>query len=114
MKVLAKIALKMIIIGFTIMALPRFISGIEVNGFKYAILAALGLALVNLLIKPIVKLVTMPVNIITLGLFGLIVNAVLLWAVAFYTPGFDVMTYQAAFFGALIISAMNWVVSHLK
>lgn len=114
MKVLAKIALKMIIIGFTIMALPRFISGIEVQGFKYAILAALGLALANLLIKPIIKLVTVPVNIITLGLFGLIINAALLWFVALYTPGFDVTTYQAAFFGGLIISAMNWVVSHLK
>lgn len=114
MKVLARIILKVIIIAFTIMALPRFIPGIEVSTFKNAILATLALALVNILIKPVLKLITLPVNIISLGLFGLVINGVLLWAVAFYIPGFDVETYKAAFFGALIISGMNWVVSHLK
>ncbi len=114
MKVLARITLKVIIIGFTIVALPHFIPGITVEGFKYALLATVVLALVNLLIKPIVSLITLPVNIITLGLFGLVVNAALLWFVALRTPGFDVDSYKAAFFGALVISAMNWVVSKLK
>jgi putative membrane protein len=109
-----KVVLKIVIIGFTIMALPRFISGIEVEGFKYALLATLALALVNVLIKPVIKLVTLPVNIISLGLFGLVINGVLLWLVAFYVPGFDVASYKDAFFGALIVSGMNWVVSHLK
>lgn len=114
MKVLVRIILKVIIIAFTIMALPRFVPGIEVETLKHAILATCALALVNLLIRPIVKFITLPINILTLGIFGLVVNGVLLWVTARYVPGFEVETYQAAFFGALIISIMNWVVSKLK
>jgi putative membrane protein len=114
MKVLVRCLLKTIIISFTIFALPRFVPGIVVDAYQYALLATFALALVNLLIRPIVKIVTLPINIFTLGLFGLIVNAVLLWVTARYVPGFHVATFTAAFFGALIISGMNWVVSHLK
>lgn len=109
-----KVLFKMVIIAFVIMALPGFVPGIEVQGFKYAILATFALAFVNVLIRPIVKLITLPATLITLGFFGLVVNGALLWFTAQYVPGFDVADYQAAFFGALIISGMNWVVSQLK
>src|SRR4051812_37597704 len=109
-----KILLKILLIAFSIMALPGFIPGISVSGFYYALLASLALGLVNVLIKPIVKLVTLPVNMITLGLFGLVINAVLLWLVASFVPGFAVVSFKAAFLGALIISAVNWILSHFK
>ena len=106
-----KIFIKVVVIALAIMGLPRFIEGISVTGFFYALGAAVAIGLVNLLIKPVIKLVTLPVNILTLGFFGLVVNAALLWFVAYYLPGFDVVTFKAAFIGALILAAINWIAS---
>lgn len=114
MTALSKFFLKIVIISFTIFSLPRFVPGVEVATIKHAILATVALAFVNLLIKPIVKFITLPINIVSLGFFGLVINGVLLYVTARYVPGFEVKTYQAAFFGALIIASMNWVVSKLK
>ncbi|MBX4209311.1 phage holin family protein [Candidatus Parcubacteria bacterium] len=106
-----KTILKIAVVALAIMALPRFIPGIAVSGFLYALLAALALGLVNLLIKPLVSLLALPVNMLTLGLFGLVVNALLLWLVALYVPGFEVATFTAAFLGALVIAVVNWLIS---
>lgn len=108
-----KILLRILAVALVIMALPRFIPGIAVSGFYYAFLAALALGLINLLIKPLIKLVTLPINIFTLGLFSLVINAGLLWAVSLYVPGFDVSSFTAAFIGAFALAVMNWLVSRL-
>ncbi|MBI5133969.1 MAG: phage holin family protein [Candidatus Taylorbacteria bacterium] len=106
-----KTVLKVVIVALAIMGLPRFIPDISVDSFWYALLAALVLGLVNLLIKPLVKLVTLPINLLTLGLFGLVINAGLLWLVAGFVPGFDIGTFLAAFLGGLAVAAVNWIVS---
>jgi putative membrane protein len=106
-----KTILKIVIIALAIMGLPRFIPGIAVSGFFYALLAALVIGVVNLLIKPLISLITLPVNIFTLGLFGLLVNGGLLWLVAHYVPGFSIATFTAAFLGALVIVVLNWIIS---
>jgi putative membrane protein len=108
-----KIVLRVVIVALAIMGLPRIIDGISVSGFYYAFLAAIALGLVNLLIKPLIRVVTLPINLLTLGLFGFVINGFLLWAVALYVPGFDVASYTAAFLGALIIAVINWLVSKL-
>ncbi len=106
-----KTFIKVVILALAIMGLPKFIEGITVTGFFYALGTAVVIGFVNLLIKPVIKLITLPVNILTLGIFGLIVNAALLWFIAFYMPGFDIATFKAAFIGALILAAINWIVS---
>lgn len=105
--------IQVVIIALAVMGLPKYIDGITVDGFFYALGTAIVLGLINLLIKPAIKLVTLPVNILTLGLFGLVVNGAILWFVAFYMPGFDIATYQAAFIGALAIAVVNWIISKL-
>lgn len=108
-----KIILRLLIVSIAIFVLPRYIPGISVSGVQYAVIAAVVLGLVNLLIKPLIKLVTLPINIATLGLFGLIVNAFLLWLVAQFVPGFQIATFTAAFIGGLAIALVNWLVSHI-
>lgn len=108
-----KIVLRIVIVALAIMGLPKFIAGISVENFWYALGAAVALGAVNLLIRPIVKLVTLPINLVTLGLFGLVINAALLWLVAYYVPGFEVSTYLAAFLGGLALSVVSWIASKL-
>jgi putative membrane protein len=106
-----KIVIKIVIIALALMGLPRFIPGIAVESFYYALLASVVFGLVNLLIKPLVRLVTLPINMLTLGLFGLVINGALLWLVARYVPGFEVATFVAAFLGALALAVVNWIIS---
>jgi putative membrane protein len=108
-----KIILRIVIVALAIMGLPKFIPGIAVSSFYYALLASVVIGLVNLLIKPLISLVTLPINAITLGIFGLLVNGGLLWLVALYVPGFSVSTFTAAFLGALAVAIVNWIVSKL-
>jgi putative membrane protein len=106
-----KILLRIVILALVIMALPYVIPGIEVGGFYPALVAAIMLSVLNLVIKPVISLLTLPVNVITLGLFGLVVNGVLLWFVASFVDGLSTASFLPAFLGALIISATNWLVS---
>ncbi len=106
-----KIIVKIVILALVVMGLPRFIQGIDVSGFYCAFLAALAIGAVNLFIKPLISLITLPVNVLTLGLFGLLVNGGLLWLVAYYLPGFSITGFVPAFIGGIIVAFINWLVS---
>ena len=74
------------------------------------LIAALVLGLVNAVIRPILVMLTLPVTILTLGLFLLVINALLFWAVASLIPGFNVGGFGAAFIGALLYTVITWLV----
>jgi len=78
-----------------------------------AFFTAIILALVNLIIRPIVKVLTLPINILTLGLFSLIINAAMLWIVVHFVEGFSVSGFWGYFLGALAISIINSVLYKL-
>lgn len=88
-----------------------FASGTD--GAIAALWAGLVLGIVNVTIKPVVKLLTLPVNVLTLGLFGLLVNALMLKVVDWLTPGFEVHGFVAAFFGAIVLAIISSVLSLL-
>ncbi|MBU2566745.1 phage holin family protein [Patescibacteria group bacterium] len=85
------------------------VPGVEVTNFWAALLTALVLGLINAIIRPLVILLTLPANILTLGLFTLIINAFMLWLAAYLVPGFDVQGFWPAFAGALIFWAVGWL-----
>jgi len=93
--------------------LPYLVDGISVEDYKAAIIAALIFAFINIAIKPIINVITLPLNVITLGLFGLIVNVLLFWFVASVIVGFTVTTTTAAFLGAIILTLANWLLDKL-
>ncbi len=105
--------LRWLINALAILAIAYFVPGVAVSGFYAALIAALILGIVNALLRPILILLTLPVNVITLGLFTLIINAFLFWFASTIVKGFSVADFKAAFFGALIMWLVSWVTNWL-
>lgn len=99
--------LKWIVLTLVIIFTAWVIPGIEVDGFVTALIAAVVIALINISLKPALTLVTLPINVLTLGLFTLVINALLLMFVSYLVPGFEVDGFWAAFLGALIMSLLS-------
>ena len=89
------------------------IPGIQLSGRLPALIAAVALGAVNLVLKPLVSLLTLPVTILTLGLFSLVINALMFGLAAWLVPGFGVDGFWAAFWGALLFSLLSAAVSAL-
>jgi putative membrane protein len=85
--------------------------GIRIQSIQMGILAAGILGVVNAVIRPVVLILTLPINLLTLGLFTLVINAALLKLVADLVPGFVIESFGAAFIGALVISLASWVLN---
>jgi putative membrane protein len=93
--------------------LPEFISGITVDEPRTAIIAAVLFAVINFAVKPILRIITLPLNFLTLGLFGLVVNVLLFWFVASIIEGFTVVNFITALWGALALTVINWLTGTL-
>lgn len=91
----------------------QVVPGIALQGEPLwpALLAGLVLALVNALVRPVLKLITLPLTLLTLGLFLFVLNAFCLWLTSAVVPGFDIQGFRAAFLGALLISVVSWVLT---
>ena len=107
-----------LVITVAILLASQFVPGIQVDTLSTAIIAACVLGLINVFIRPIVVLLTLPLSILTLGLFYFFINAFLLKLVAYFVSGFVVRDFFSAFFGSLIISVVTWLansfISHHK
>ncbi|QJR14698.1 hypothetical protein DSM104440_01508 [Usitatibacter palustris] len=87
--------------------------GVAVTTFFAALMAALVLGLVNAVIRPILVILTLPVTILTLGLFIFVINALLFWFVAEVVKGFEVTGFMAALIGSVLYSVITLVTSWL-
>lgn len=87
------------------------ISGIEVSGFFSAFLAAAILGILNIFFRPILFILTLPINLLTFGLFTFVINALLLKMASGVIEGFQVHGFWSALFGALVISVVNWLLT---
>lgn len=94
-------------------ALPYLMQSVRVENFSTALIAALVLGLVNVLIRPILVLLTLPVTLLTLGLFIFVINGLLFWAVANFVGGFQVAGFWSAVGGAILYSLISWALSAL-
>ena len=97
--------------ALALLGVAYFVPGITVSNFMAALIAAAVIGLVNMLIKPILLILTLPVTIITLGLFIFVINGVLFWLVGNFLDGFDVKTLMAGIIGAIVYSVISWVLS---
>jgi putative membrane protein len=89
------------------------VPGVVVQDPLHAFIAAIVLGLVNALVKPVLIILTLPITILTLGLFLLVINALLFWAVGSILPGFHVEGFWWAMLGALVYSVLTWAMSSL-
>ena len=104
--------------ALALMLVAYLYSGVQVDGIFAALIAALVLGLVNAIIRPLLVLFTLPVTILTLGLFIFIINAFLFWFVAEVVKGFTVTGFTAALIGSIMFSVVtlltSWLVSDKK
>jgi putative membrane protein len=97
--------------ALALLAVAYFVPGIHVSSFTYALIAAAVIGLANMLIKPVLLILTLPVTIITLGLFIFVINGLLFWLAGYFLQGFDVKTFMAGIIGAIVYSIISWILS---
>lgn len=108
-----RLLLTWLINAAALFALPYLMSSVTVTNIGAAFVAALVLGLVNTLIRPILVLLTLPVTVLSLGLFILVINALLFWGVAELVDGFQVAGFLSAFIAAILYSIISWALSTL-
>ena len=109
-----KAIIKLILMGVAVMISAYIIPGVRVDGFLVAVVVAVILTIVNFLIKPIVTLLTLPINILTLGLFNLVINAMMIMLVSSVVPGFFVASFGWAVLFGIVLSLVNGLLGTMK
>lgn len=107
------ILIRWLISALSIMVTAYLVDGIHVSGFFSALLAAAILGILNAFFRPILFILTLPITILSLGLFTFVINALLLLMVSGVLSGFAVNGFWAALFGSLLISLVSWALTSL-
>ena len=105
--------LRLLLNGVAVLIAAWLIPGLGIASPGTAIIAGIVLGLINAVIRPLLILLTLPLTLVTLGLFIFVVNAVCLALAAWVVPGFTISGFGAAFAGALVISVVSWLLSAL-
>jgi putative membrane protein len=108
-----KLIVRWLLLSAALLLVGHLYSGVAVASFTSAMIAALVLGLLNTLVRPLLVLLTLPVTLLTLGLFIMVINALLFWFVAFVLGGFQVASFGSAFLGAILYSLISWALSAL-
>jgi putative membrane protein len=109
MRFLARLLLN----GLAIIAAAWFVPGLQIEDAPTALLAGAILGLVNALVRPVLFLLTLPLTLITLGLFIFVLNAICLGLTAWLVPGFSIDGFWSALLGALVVSVVSWILNGL-
>lgn len=104
-----KVIAKLLVIVLALLLVSNFVPGITVDDFYTALIVAVILGLINLIVRPVLFVLTLPITILTFGLFAFVLNALLFWFVAGFVDGFAVSGFVSAFIGAFIVSLASWV-----
>jgi putative membrane protein len=105
--------LRWLINAGALLLIPYLLKSVYVENFATALVAALVLGFLNTLIRPLLILLTLPITLLTLGLFTLVINGLLFWFAAQFIQGFYVTGFWAAFFAALLYSVITTLANHL-
>ena len=103
--------LRLLLNGVAVLCAAWLIPGLHVDTPATAIIAGIALGLVNAIVRPLLLLLTLPLTLLTLGLFIFVVNAICLALVAWLVPGFSISGFGAALIGAIVISLVSWLLS---
>ncbi len=107
-----KIILHWIILSVAVWVTTQIISGVTIDPIWISLVVGACLTLFNMFLRPIIGILTLPINIVTLGLFSLVINgAIFYYLGSGIIRGFSVSTFGAAFIGALLVSVLNWVIT---
>lgn len=111
---MARMLIHWLILALAVWVTSRIVPGFFVSGAAAALIAAVVIGLVNATLGLLLKIITFPLTLLTLGLFWLVINALMLELASAFVPGFQIRTFGAAFLGAIVLSLVNilwkWVV----
>ena len=105
-----RIILKWLLSAVALLAVAYLYNGVQVNSFGSALIAAAVIGLLNMVVRPVLVVLTLPVTVLTLGLFLFVINALLFWAASGLLAGFQVSGFVAALVGSLIYTALGVVI----
>ncbi len=108
-----RLLLTWLINAAALMAVPYLMHSVHFSSFGAALVAAVVLALVNTLIRPVLVLLTLPVTLVSLGLFIFVINGFSFWLAAQVVSGFHVDSFWSAVGGAILYSVISWALSTL-
>jgi putative membrane protein len=107
------VLLTWVVNALALLIITYIVPSIHIRSFGTALIVALVLGLINAVLRPVLILLTLPVTILTLGLFILVVNALCFWLCASLLKGFEVSGFWSAFFGSILYSIVSWLLSAL-
>jgi putative membrane protein len=102
-----RLLLHWILNAFALLVVSHFVEGFHVNSIVSALIAVVVIGLFNATLGLFLKIITLPLGILTFGIFFLVINAVILWFSSKFVPGFAVTTFKAAFLGALALAVLH-------
>lgn len=105
--------LRWLLFALAIMLTAWLIPGIEVASFPSALLVAVIMALINIFIRPLIVFITLPINLLTLGLFTLVINALLFMLAGYIAPGFAVDGFLSAFLGSIVLAFLGLIINNI-
>lgn len=100
-----------ILFALAIIFVAWLVPGIEVENFQSAMLVTVIIALINIFIRPLIVFITLPINILTLGIFTLVINALLLMLAGYLAPGLDVEGFLSAFIGSVVLAFLGLIIN---
>lgn len=106
--------LRWVVFALSLLFVAWIVPGISLEGFMSALWATLVMGLVNISIRPVLILLTIPINLLTLGLFTFIINALLFWFVSSIVEGFEVDGFFAALFGSFLLSLITTFINRFE
>ena len=112
-QMIMRLLIKWLCLTAAILFTAYFLDGITVTGFFSAFLTAAALGILNMFFRPLLFILTLPINVMTLGFFTFVINALMLKMASGLIPGFTVTGFWTAVFGSLLISIVNWVLGAL-
>lgn len=107
------IIINLLVNGLAVYISAYFLSGVSVDSFVTAIIVSVALGIANTLLKPILIILTLPATLLTLGLFTFVINALMVYLVANFVPGFHVNGFWAALSFSLVLSLVSWFLKSL-
>ena len=108
-----KFIIKCLCSAVALILVAYFIPGVSFDSFTTVLITALILGVINAVIRPLIMLLTIPINILTLGLFTFIINAFMLWIVHLLVSGFHILNFTTAIWAAIIYWLANWLINLL-
>jgi putative membrane protein len=112
---LMRLLLNWLVSALALWLVAQIVPGFQISGFGSALIAVVVIGLVNATLGILVKLVTLPLTIVTLGIFWWVINGLMLWVASTFVPGFVITSFASAFLGAIVLGLVNmafhWVLS---